>query len=122
MKKDSNEFTSALLEFIQRKRGKELERSKIRVKYGSKFGEVTLLKSDAFIVKDIDTPQKEVTKAKITEDGGLAAITKSTAEEMESAIASHAPQSAQPRAGIKERLFEDLKKIFGKDVEILVNY
>ncbi len=120
VKKDSTEFTTALLEYIQRKRGRELERAKIRVKYGSsKFGEVILLESDAFIIRDIDQPQKEVTRAKVTEEGGLAAVTESSPEEMETALAS---KPIPPKTFIKEKLFEDLKRIFGKDVEILVNY
>ncbi len=120
VKKDSTEFTTALLEYIQRKRGREIERAKIRVKHGNnKFGEVVLLESDAFIVKDIDQPQKEVTRAKVTEEGGLAAVTESSPEEMEAALAN---KPIPPKTFIKEKLFEDLKRIFGKDVEILVNY
>ena len=120
VKKDSTEFTTALLEYIQRKRGRELERAKIRVKYGNnKFGEVVLLESDAFIIRDVDQPQKEVTRAKVTEEGGLAAITESSPEEMETALAN---KPIPPKTFIKEKLFEDLKRIFGKDVEILVNY
>ncbi|HLD97091.1 MAG TPA: hypothetical protein VI934_01985, partial [Candidatus Nanoarchaeia archaeon] len=87
-------------------------------------GEVILLKSDAFIIRDVDAQQKLVSKAKVTEDGGLAAIAESTVDELESALASHA-SATQPNVhgvAIKERLFEDLKKIFGKDMEILVNY
>ncbi len=119
VKKDSNEFTIALLEYVQRKRGRELDRAKIRVKHGSKYGEVILLDSSAFIIRDIDQVQKEISKAKITEDGGLAALTESSQEELETAISE---KPIPPKTFIKERTFEDLKRIFGKDVEILVNY
>ncbi len=120
VKKDSAEFSTALLEYIQRKRGREIERAKIRVKHGNnKFGEVVLLESDAFIIRDIDQPQKEVSKAKVTEEGGLAAVSESSPEEMETALAN---KPIPPKTFIKEKLFEDLKRIFGKDVEILVNY
>jgi len=119
VKKDSGEFVAALLEYVQRKRGREIERAKIRVKHGSKYGEVIILESDAFIIRDVDQPQKEVSKAKLTEEGGLAAVTDSSTEELESALAKMA---IPPKTFIKERLFEDLKKIFGNDVEILVNY
>ncbi|MBI2141415.1 hypothetical protein HYU16_03240, partial [Candidatus Woesearchaeota archaeon] len=119
VKKDSAEFSTALLEYIQRKRGRELERAKIRVKHGSKFGEVILLESDAFIIKDIDQQQKEVSRAKVTEEGGLAAMTESSVEEMEAALAN---SPIPPKTFIREKIFEDLKRIFGKDVEILVNY
>jgi len=119
VKKDSSEFSAALLEYIQRKRGREIERAKIRVKYGSKYGEVVLLESEAFITRDIDQTQKEISKAKISEDGGLVSLSESNIEELEGALAK---QSIPPKTFIKEKTFEDLKKIFGSDIEILVGY
>ena len=47
-----------LVEHMQRKRGREIERLKIRVKYGNKFGEVILLGNEAFIIHDIDNEEK----------------------------------------------------------------
>ncbi|MBI2145524.1 nucleotidyltransferase domain-containing protein [Candidatus Woesearchaeota archaeon] len=120
VKKDSTEFTTALLEYVQRKRAREIDRAKIRVKHsGGKFGEVILLDSDAFIIRDVDQPQKEISKAKVTEQGGLVSVNESSQEELEAAIAE---RQIPPKAFIKEKTFEDLKRIFGPDVEILVNY
>ena len=49
----------------------------------------------------------------------MSTIEKSSLEEMEKALAKiEAPQ----RTSIKEPIFEDLKKIFGKDFEILMGY
>src|SRR3989344_3292308 len=62
-----------LIEYLQRKRGKELERAKIRIKHGEKYGEVLLLDSEAFIVYDTDAEKPTVTKAPIRPDGGLGA-------------------------------------------------
>ncbi|MBI2657026.1 nucleotidyltransferase domain-containing protein, partial [Candidatus Woesearchaeota archaeon] len=108
-----------LVEYMQRKRVRELERLKIRVKHGSKFGEVILLGNEAFVTYDIDNQEKEVSKARINEDGSLAEIEKSSLEELEKALAKiEVPQ----KASIKEPIFEDLKRIFGKDVEILMGY
>ena len=108
-----------LVEHMQRKRGRELDRLKIRVKHGNKFGEVTLIGNEAYITYDIDNPEKEIDKAKVKEDGSLDTIEKSSLEDLEKALAKiEIPQ----RASIKERIFEDLKRIFGKDVEILMNY
>jgi len=116
---ESGSLIKFLVEYIQRKRSRELERLKIRVKHGDKFGEVILLDNEAYITYNIDSEEKELTKAKINEDGSLAAIEKTSLEELEKALASaHVPQ----KASIKERLFEDLKKIFGKEVEILMGY
>ena len=48
----------------QRKRGRELERTKIRVKHGSKYGEIILLGDYAFIIHDIDHEEKEISRAR----------------------------------------------------------
>jgi len=119
VKKDSRSFTKFLVEFIQRKRGRELERAKIRVKHGNRFGEVLLLDDNAFIIHDIDNQDKELSKAKITKEGGLSTIEKSTLEELEKHLAK---VEIPPKVFIKEKIFEDLKRVFGKDVEVLVNY
>ena len=116
---DSSSLIKFLVEYMQRKRGRELERLKIRVRHGNKFGEVILLGDEAFIIQDIDNEEKELSKAKISSDGSLATLEKSSLEEMEKALAKiETPQ----KTSIKEPIFEDLKRIFGKDVEILMNY
>ena len=43
-----------LVEYMQRKRGQELERAKVRVKHGEKFGEVILFDTIAFVIHDLD--------------------------------------------------------------------
>jgi len=108
-----------LVEHMQRKRGRELDRLKIRVKHGNKFGEVILLGNEAYVIHDIDNQEKELSKAKIKEDGSLSTLEKSSLEELEKALAKiEVPQ----KTSIKEPIFEDLKKIFGKNVEILMSY
>lgn len=108
-----------LTDQIQRTRGRELERTRIRVKYGKKFGEVVILGNLAFIIPDIDAEEREYQKAKVNTAGSLINIKKSNAEEFEKAISD---EKIIPRAFIKQAIFEDLKEIFGKDMEILLNY
>jgi len=117
--KDARELIKFLVEYIQRKRGRELERVKIRVKHGNRFGEVILLGKVAFIIHDIDNEEKEISKATITSDGRLTGITESSLEELEKAITS---TEMVQKTFIKETIFEQLKTVFGKDVEILINY
>ena len=119
VKKDSNEFIKFLVEYLQRKRGRELERTKIRVKHGNRYGEVILLGKEAFIIHDIDHEEKEISKAKIKEDGSLGTTQKSSLEELEKALTKVEIPS---KVFIKQPIFENLKDFFGKDVEILVNY
>ncbi len=117
--KDSNEFIRFILEYTQRKRGRELERAKLHVKHGSKFGEILLLDRIAYIIHDIDSETKEISKAPINEDGRLGTTEPATMEELEHAISKI---DIPLKVFIKEPLFENLREIFGKDVEVQVNY
>ena len=119
VQKDSNELIKFLVEYMQRKRGKELERTKIRVKHGNRYGEVILLDKIAFIIHDIDHEEKEISKAKIKENGSLGTTQRSSLEELEKELAKIDVSS---KVFIKQPIFEDLKNIFGKDVEVLINY
>ena len=118
VKKDSGMLTKFLVEYVQRKRGKELEKAKIRVKHGKRFGEVLLIGNEVFIIHDVDNKEKEISKGTLSENGSIRGIHRSSAEELEKVLAT---VEIPPRVFIKEKIFEDLKKIFGKDVEILVN-
>ncbi len=116
--KEVRNYMRYLTEYLQRSRGIELERAKIRFKYGhEKFGEVLLLDKVAFIVEDLEK-RDEINKADIV-NGSLKNIKKSSIEEMEKELSTI---KIPPRAFIKEPLFEDLKKLYGKDVEIAVSY
>ncbi len=116
-RKESLQFIRMVTEFVQRARGKELEKSRIRVKHGDKFGEVLLLENDAFIITDVDAQDREVQKALINPDGSLGTIVKSSVEDLEKALVS----TKLPRkAFIKGAIFRDIEKIFGSGVEVLL--
>ena len=117
--KQSADFVRFMIEHIQRQRGRELERAKIRVKYGEKFGEVTLLDNVAYIVPELDRKDKEVLKADLTPEGGLGPEKESTLEELEHALATaKIPKSVF----LKGPIFHDLERIFGNKVEILMRH
>ncbi|HIH47594.1 TPA: hypothetical protein HA297_04810, partial [Candidatus Woesearchaeota archaeon] len=118
IRKSANEFIRFMIEYLQRKRGREVEKAKIRVKYGEKYGEVVLLGDVAYIIHDLDQEEKTMSKAKINPDGSLGAPEKTTLEDFEVHLAKI---DIPPKVFIKEPIFEDLKNIFGKDVEVLVN-
>jgi uncharacterized protein (UPF0332 family)/predicted nucleotidyltransferase len=119
VKKKSGELFKYLVEYLQRKRGREIERAKIRVKHGEKFGEVLLLDNAAFIIHDIDNEERDVTRAEILPNGRLGSIRQSNLEELEKAVAK---MEIPPKVFIKEQIFEDLKGVFGRDVEVQLNY
>ncbi|MFH1064351.1 MAG: nucleotidyltransferase domain-containing protein [Candidatus Woesearchaeota archaeon] len=119
VKKESRELVKFLVEYMQRKRGRELERARIRVKHGDRYGEILLLEDTAFIIHDIDKEEREITKAPLNKDGSLGQVTKSNLEELEHHLAKF---SIPPKVFIKAPIFENLKEVFGKDVEVLLNY
>ncbi len=119
VKKSSRELVKILVEYLQRKRGRELERTKIRVKHGNRYGEVLLLNNEAFIIHDLDHEEKEVSRAKLNADGSLGSVKSSSIDELEAALAK---VEIPAKVFIKQPIFDDLKNIFGKDVEVLVNF
>ncbi|MGM5482652.1 MAG: nucleotidyltransferase domain-containing protein [Nanobdellota archaeon] len=114
----TREFIRFMVEFMQRRHGAELEKAKIRVKHGDKYGEVLVLDDTVFIVSDMDEQEKDVKKASMTSKGGLKDISDSTMKEMENVIANgKVPQNVF----VKEQMLKDLKKLFGKEVQVILS-
>ena len=118
-RKGSSGLIKFLIEYLQRKRGRELERAKIKIKHGQKFGEIILFDTTAFIIADVDAKEQQIEKAKINPDGSLGTLEKSSLEELEKAVANLKVPS---RVFIKEPVFQNIKNIFGKDAEVLLSY
>ena len=118
-RKGSSGLFKFLVEYMQRKRGQELEKARIRVKHGEKFGEVLLFETMAYIIHDLDAKEQLIQKAAIKADGSLGPVENSNLEEFEKELAK---AKFPKRVFIKEPLFENLKNIFGRDVEVLLQY
>ena len=116
--REARVFLKSISEFIQRKREFELERVRVRVKYDNKYGDVYIFGDKAFIVEDIDAKEKAVKKADI-KDGRLKDVSKSSMEEFDKFKKS---AKIHAKVFIKDKLINDLKGIFGKDLEIMVGY
>lgn len=114
IRKNSNELIKTLIEYMQRKRARDLDKIKVRVKHGNTYGEVTLFGNTAFIVRDTEAKQME--KAEIKNDGSLGPATPCTPEEYEQALA----KVVATKITLRQPLFESLAKLFGKDYELLV--
>jgi predicted nucleotidyltransferase/uncharacterized protein (UPF0332 family) len=116
--KAAKELHRILIEFIQRKRGSEIDRARIRVKYGDAFGEVLVLDDVVFIIQNVDGEERTISRATHTKDGGFGPLQESNPEEFE----EHVMQAkVPPQVFLKEKMFEDIKRIFGDDVHILMN-
>jgi len=115
-KREIRTFMRILEDIIQRKRFLGVERAKIKFKYGSKSGEILLLNEVAFIVKDVGAKTKKIIKVEIDKKGHLINAKDSDLIEMDKVLVN----TEIPKVlSVKETLFEDLKKIIGKDIEIV---
>lgn len=116
LRREARLFIKAVIEFVQRRHRLDVERSKIAFKYGSKFGELYLLGKEAFIIKDSAAKEKEILKANVSQTGKLSNLKKSSSKEFQDSLEKIKEPS---KIFIKKPLFEDLKRLFGKEVEIL---
>ncbi len=116
MRKETGELIRFLIDYIHRKKAHELEKAKLRIKHGQKYGEVTVLGNTAYIVRDMDAPEKIMEKAPINPDGSLGNTGPCTPEEYEQALAKLVPI----KITLKEPLFASLTRFFGKDYEVLI--
>ena len=115
-RKESNELIRFLIDYMHRARAHDLERSKLRVKHGEKYGEITILGKTAYIVRDMDSEAREMEKAPVNEDGSLGNTGPCKPEDFEQAMAKMVPV----KLTLKEPLFQSLIRFFGKDYEVLI--
>ncbi len=107
-----------LIEYVQRTRSREMEQVKLRVKYGTKFGEVIVLNDQVFIVMDLEQQEKIFRRGKIDELGKITNLKDSTIDELEKELA----KPFKPRkVFISNTLMVSLDNAFGSTVEILMN-
>ena len=117
--KDYDELMKNIIEHMQRKNAHNLSKAKIRVKVEDKFGEVLFLQKSVYITKDL-TNNKTILKAKLKDDGSFDAIRDATSDEMEEDLSKEVTTTKSKSIALKEKTFEELKKLFGKDVEVLL--
>ncbi|MBI2106003.1 hypothetical protein HYT56_04170 [Candidatus Woesearchaeota archaeon] len=118
VRKESRLFMRTLIDYIQFKRARELDRVTLKVKYENKFGEVILFDDIAFVIEDSSRKDK-IGKGKIGADGSIIGVENSGLEELEKFVAD---KKIPKNVFIKEKTFESLKTIFGNQVELLVGY
>lgn len=117
IKKDTYSLLKRLRDYKQMKAIRNLEKSKIRVKYGGKFGEILVLEKNAFIIKEGKGNNKVVQIADFKK-GKFTEIKPSSYEEMDEMITKQKPAQ---KLQIDKKVLTQLEKIFSKDVEILLS-
>lgn len=115
VKRESNELLRFLVDYVQRKRAHEFERAKLRINYGQKQAEITVLGETAYIIRDVSAPESTLEKASVQKDGAIGTSSACTIQDFEQALAQGTPRKIRMR----ETLFESLKRMFGKDYELV---
>jgi len=119
--KEAGELTKFLLEYLQRKRFRELESSKIRIKHGSKLAELVFMEKNIYLVSDINEKDKyykaEISEEK-TEEKKFSDFVEITHEEFEKFVDAEKPGNAV----LTIDLIEKLKRILGENIEFIINY
>ena len=119
VRREANFFLRAMIEMVQRKKSVDMDRSRVRVSYGDKkLGEFVILGDKVFVVKDIVSKDKEVLSGIFLKNGCLGELKKSDLKELEEALVK---QDSFKKVSFNENTFSDLKKIFGDNVEVLIN-
>ncbi|MEK6940451.1 MAG: hypothetical protein AABW49_00945 [Nanoarchaeota archaeon] len=116
MRRESKDYMRVLVDFIQSIRLRDLEKAKIRFKYDDVIGEALLLDKKVFLIADTRNPD-DIQQADLV-DGKIKNIRKSSTAELEGYLKGTIIPAA---VFIKESIFEDLRKLFGKEVEIMVS-
>ena len=117
LKKKYNSFIKDVVEYLQRKHAKNIDNSKVRIKFGDKFGEALVLGRKVFIIHDLDAEQRQVSFAEMEDDGSLSKVKESSMDEIEKVLSSNL---IFEKLFIKEKFFESLKDIFGGNIEIML--
>ncbi len=115
--KAAGDLIKVLIEHVQRVRSRELERVRVRIAHGEKVAELLLLGEHAFVITDIDAPERDVRQVTVAKDGTLSQATGVTLAELEKAIATTRPTNA---LGITDRTLASLREILGSDVRVLL--
>jgi len=119
IKREARTFIRLMIDHLQQKKSYEIEKLKVHFRYGKKFGEALILNKEVFIIKDLEAKDKQVMKAELKEDCSFGNIKKITMAELEEALGKI---TVTEKTFVKERFFEDLKRMIGSEIEIFVNY
>ncbi len=117
IKKDANEYVRAMVEHMQRKRGSELARSRIRVQNGERMGEIIVFSDKAFIIENIDSGDKELKCARVSDDLEFTDVRSADYKELEEALAA---EKTPQKISLSQKALLSIQKIFGPDAKVIL--
>ncbi len=111
------ELIKVLIEHIQRVRGRELDRLRVRLAHGEKVAELLLLGEHAYLTSDIDAPERDLRQVTVGKDGALSHAKEASLADLEKAITTAKPTGA---LGITDKTLASLRELLGSDVRVLL--
>ena len=118
VRKESAIFVQGMLELIQRKRGLDIDRLKLRIKYGSnKFAEVYLMDKEIYLIPDLDAKPKIYQKGGLSKDGKISEVKMISFEDFEKGLSD---LNKMRSVDINKNLMNHLMDLFGNDMVIVV--
>ena len=116
VKKEARNYVKVLIEELQSRKIGLLDRSKVKFRYGDKFGEALIFENSVFITKD--TEKRDVLfVAKMDADGSLSDIKQSSPQELEKHLSNLVSTKT---VFLKEKMLEGIRHLVGKDIEIML--
>jgi len=116
VKRQLRNYIRILIEQMQRKKFLGIEKTKIRFKHGSKFGELILLEDQIFIIEDIGSKNKIIKKANLKKDGSLEKLEKTDSNELDNTLIT---KELLKQVSLKAKTIESLKTLYGDKLEIM---
>jgi uncharacterized protein (UPF0332 family)/predicted nucleotidyltransferase len=117
LERTAHDFIESAINFARTRETAGTDKFRIKFNHQGKEGELWVLGREAFIIKDVQHPEKEVYAAKISPSGKLSKPKQTTVEKITS---KRKEIKAERTATVKEQTIESLKAIFGKDLEIVI--
>ncbi|MBT3408077.1 hypothetical protein HOC99_00350 [Candidatus Woesearchaeota archaeon] len=118
IKNNFSDLFKEFIDFIEKKKGKDLDQIKINVISKNKSGVINIFDQNIFILFLEDNKNQTVLKAKLNKNGGFDKTEKSNIEEYEKQVDSF---QIKNKPKINKEFIESLEKLFGENTQIYFN-
>jgi len=118
VRKESAIFVQGTLEYIQRKRGLDIDRLKIRIKYNeNKYADVYVMDKEVYLIPDIDVKPRIYQKGDLSKDGKISEVKGISFEDFEKGLSD---LNKMRRIDLNKMFMDHLMNLFGSDMVILI--
>ncbi len=116
IKRQLRTYIRILTQQLQRKKFLGIEETKIKFKANNKNGEIILLDNKIFIIENKKT-KKQIKKAELDSKGNIGKLSETNTIDLENTLLT---KQLLRENNLKLKTIEDLRKIYGKDIEFIL--